>query len=138
MLQHARQRGFTLIEVIVVIALVALLMAYVAPNLLNRADDAKRKTAGLQLEKISSSIELYKLEVGRFPETLSDLVEKPGGNSDNWKGPYLKKKSLLKDPWGNELNYQQPGEHGAFDLLSYAGDGQLGGEGDNADITSWE
>ena len=129
--------GFTLIELIVVIALVAVLAAVVAPNLLGKASDANRKAAVIQLEKISNSVELYRLETGRYPETLSDLVTRPQG-VERWNGPYIRKLSLLKDPWGNDLVMRRPGEHGPFDLVSYGGDGQPGGEGGDADIYNWE
>ncbi len=132
-----RQSGFTLIELIVVIALVAVLAAVIAPNLLGKANQANRKSAGVQLEKLSSAVELYRLETGRFPETLTDLVEKPQG-LDRWQGPYVRKTSQLKDPWGSEIVLKHPGENGAFDLISYGGDGQPGGEGDGADITNWD
>lgn len=137
MLHPSRHKGFTLIEVIVVIALLGLLLAYIAPEMFGRADDAKRKAAGIQLEKVSASIDLYKLEVGRYPESLQDLLQQPA-SAKNWKGPYLKKRSLLQDPWSNELVYRYPGEHGRYDLLSHGSDGQLGGDEDGADITSWE
>lgn len=136
-LQFAQQRGFTLVELIVVIAVLAVITAIVAPQLFDKADDAKAKAAAIQIEKVGNAISLYKLEVGSYPGELEDLVSKPSG-ADNWKGPYLKKKKLLKDPWNNDLLYLQPGQHGRFDLLSYGSDGQAGGEGDNADITNWE
>jgi len=132
-----RQHGFTLIEVIVVIALLGLLMAYVAPEMFGRADQAKRKAASIQLEKIGAAVELYKLETGYFPQRLDELVTRPTGMA-NWRGPYLKKKSLLKDPWDRALVYTQPGAHGRFDLLSLGGDGEPGGEGDAADVVSWQ
>lgn len=137
MFKPARSRGFTLIELIVVIALLAVLAAVVAPNLLGKASDANRKSAEIQLEKISSSVELYRLETGRYPESLEDLVVQPQG-VDRWKGPYVRKRSQLKDPWGNDLVIRQPGENGKFDLVSYGADGQPGGEGDDADITNWD
>lgn len=133
----ARTAGFTLIELIVVIALVAVLAAVVAPNLLGKASDANRKSAGIQLEKIANTIELYRLETGRYPETLTDLVRKPEG-VERWNGPYVRKLSQLKDPWGYELVLQRPGENSDFDLISYGGDGRPGGEGDGADVYSWE
>jgi len=133
----ARPTGFTLIELIVVIALLAVLAAVVAPNLLGKASDANRKSASIQLEKIANTVELYRLETGRYPETLMDLAEQPPG-LDRWKGPYVRKPSQIKDPWGNELVIRRPGTHGPFDLISYGGDGQPGGEGDDADINSWE
>lgn len=133
----SRNTGFTLIELIVVIALVAVLAAVVAPNLLGKASEANRKSALVQLEKISSSIELYRLETGRYPEELIDLVEQPQG-VDRWQGPYVRKRSQLLDPWGNELVLKVPGDSGAFDVISYGGDGQPGGEGDGADITQWD
>ncbi len=129
--------GFTLIELIVVIALVAVLAAVVAPNLLGKASEANRKSALVQLEKISSVVELYRLETGRYPEELIDLVEQPQG-MERWQGPYLRKRSQLLDPWGNELVMKVPGEKGAFDIVSYGGDGQPGGEGDGADISNWD
>lgn len=132
-----RKNGFTLIELIVVIALVAVLAAVVAPNLLGKATEANRKSALVQLEKISSAVELYRLETGRYPEELIDLVEQPQG-LERWQGPYVRKQSQLLDPWGNELVMKVPGENGAFDIVSYGGDGQPGGEGDGADITQWD
>lgn len=132
-----RPNGFTLIELIVVIALVAVLAAVVAPNLLGKASDAQRKSAGVQLEKLGSAVELYRLETGTYPDDLIDLVEKPQ-DVDRWAGPYIRKKSQLKDPWGNDIVIQRPGENGAFDLISYGGDGRPGGEGDAADITNWD
>jgi general secretion pathway protein G len=133
----ARSSGFTLIELIVVIALVAVLAAVVAPNLLGKATEANRKSAGIQLEKIANAVELYRLETGRYPEELTDLVKKPQG-VERWNGPYIRKMSQLKDPWGHELLMRRPGENGPFDIVSYGSDGQPGGEGDDADINSWE
>lgn len=132
-----RRSGFTLIELIVVIALVAVLAAVVAPNLLGKASDANRKSAGVQLEKVSNAIELYRLETGRYPDDLEALVRQPQG-VERWNGPYIKKRSQLKDPWGNELVIQRPGEHNKFDLISYGGDGRPGGEDDDADLTNWD
>jgi general secretion pathway protein G len=133
----ARPSGFTLIELLVVIALVAVLAAVVAPNLLGKASDANRKSAGIQLEKMANTVELYRLETGRYPETMMDLVRQPQG-LERWNGPYVRKPSQLKDPWGNELVIRRPGTNGPFDLISYGGDGRPGGEGDDADINSWE
>ena len=133
----ARSSGFTLIELIVVIALVAVLAAVVAPNLLGKATEANRKSAGIQLQKIANAVELYRLETGRYPEELTDLVKKPQG-VERWNGPYIRKMSQLKDPWGHELLMRRPGENGPFDIVSYGSDGQPGGEGDDADINSWE
>ncbi len=132
-----RQSGFTLIELIVVIALVAVLAAVVAPNLLSKASDANRKSATIQLEKIANSVELYRLETGRYPEELADLVRQPSG-VERWNGPYVRKQSQLQDPWGHDLVLQRPGQNGPFDIVSYGADGRPGGEGDDADIVSWE
>jgi general secretion pathway protein G len=91
----------------------------------------------VQLEKIASAVELYRLETGRYPEEMIDLVEQPSG-LDRWQGPYVRKRSQLLDPWGNAIVLQVPGEKGAFDIISYGGDGQPGGEGDGADISNWD
>lgn len=133
----ARSAGFTLIELIVVIALVAVLAAVIAPNLMGKASQANRKSAAIQLEKIGNTVELYRLETGRYPETLMDLVEKPAG-VERWNGPYVRKRSQIQDPWGNDLVLRRPGENHEFDIISYGGDGQPGGEGDAADLSSWE
>ena len=132
-----RPSGFTLIELIVVIALVAVLAAVIAPNLLGKATEANRKSATIQLEKIANAVELYRLETGRYPEELSDLVRRPDG-VQRWNGPYVRKLSQLQDPWGNDLIIQRPGENAPFDIISYGADGQPGGEDDDADIASWE
>ena len=129
--------GFTLIELIVVIALLAVLAAVVAPNLLGKASDANRKSAGIQLEKIANTVELYRLETGRYPDTLMDLVQRPEG-VERWNGPYVRKRSQINDPWGNELVIQRPGTNGPFDIISYGNDGRPGGEGDDADLSSSE
>ena len=130
-------QGFTLIEVIVVIVLVGLVVAYMAPQMLGRADDAKRKAAELQLQKVSNAIEVFKFEVGRYPSTLDDLLRKPD-QAPGWQGPYLQQKKQLLDPWQRQLSYRQPGEHGRFDLFSLGADGQSEGTGDAADITHWD
>ena len=130
-------RGFSLIELLVVIGILAVIAAIVAPNLLGKADDANVNAAKVQIEQISSAIELYRLETGRHPEGLQDLLEDPG-NTPRWKGPYLRKKSLLQDPWHNDLVFRRPGEYGPYDLLSYGSDGAPGGEGNDADIGNWE
>ena len=129
--------GFTLIELIVVIALVAVLAAVVAPNLLGKASEANRKAALVQLEKISSAVELYRLETGQYPEDLIDLYEQPQG-MDRWQGPYVRKRSQLADPWGNDLVLKVPGDRRDFEVISYGGDGRPGGDGDGADITNWD
>lgn len=130
-------RGFTLIELLVVIGILAVIAAFVGPNLISKADDANAKAAKVQLENLSSVIDMYRLEVGKYPQNLESLVENPG-DSDRWNGPYLKKKKIPKDPWGQDYIYRFPGEHGAYDLISYGADGQEGGEKHNADIVSWE
>ena len=137
MLNPTRPSGFTLIELIVVIALVAVLAAVIAPNLLGKATEANRKSATIQLEKIANAVELYRLETGRYPEELSDLVQQPAG-VERWNGPYVRKLSQLQDPWGTDLVIRRPGENGPFDIISYGADGRPGGEGDDADIASWE
>jgi general secretion pathway protein G len=137
MTSPARRSGFTLIELIVVIALVAVLAAVVAPNLLGKASDANRKSATVQIEKISNAVELYRLETGQYPESLDDLVTRPAG-LERWNGPYVRKQSRLQDPWGNRLVIEVPGRNGSFDIISYGGDGRPGGDGDAADITNWD
>jgi len=130
-------RGFSLIELLVVIAILSVIAAIVAPNLLGKADDANVHATKIQLEQITAAIDLYRLETGRYPRRLEELVTNPG-DVPRWKGPYLRKRSLMQDPWHNEMQFQQPGQHGAYDLYSYGADGRPGGTGNDAEIGNWE
>lgn len=133
-----RQRGFTLMELLVVLAILGLLMSLVGPRVLNQLGGAKTKTTGIQIKDLEQSLEMYKLDVGRFPSTeegLAALVEKPG-SAAGWNGPYLKSDVPL-DPWNREYLYKYPGERGEVDIFSYGQDGQPGGEGEDADVGNW-
>ncbi|MFT5392897.1 MAG: general secretion pathway protein G [Gammaproteobacteria bacterium] len=129
--------GFTLIELLVVIAILALIASFAAPQVFKWLGDSKSKSALVQIETLSSGIDLYRLEVGFYPPSLNALVSQPGG-VDRWNGPYLRKSVIPNDPWGNPFEYQFPGEHGPFDLASRGADNALGGEGENRDVVSWE
>jgi len=129
--------GFSLIELLVVIAILSVIAAIVAPNLLGKAQDANVHAAKIQIEQVTAAIDLYRLETGRYPQRLEELVSNPG-DVPRWKGPYLRKRSLMQDPWHNDLQYQYPGQHGAYDLYSYGADGRAGGEGNDAEIGNWE
>jgi len=131
------ETGFTLVEMLVVIAILAMIAAFAAPRALKWLSGAKSDSARIQLQAIGTGIDLYRLEVGGFPPTLEALVTRPSG-ADRWNGPYLKKNSLPKDPWGQDYVYRYPGEHGDYDLLSLGADNAAGGDGDARDITSWE
>src|SRR6266446_7292613 len=133
-------RGMTLIEILVVLTLIGIVMGIVGGNYLGQGEKAKAKAAKIEIEQIGQTLDLYKLEVGRYPtsqEGLQALLSAPAGTS-NWNGPYWKKATLPKDPWGNEYKYASPGQHGAYDIVSLGADGKEGGEGANKDITSWE
>ncbi|TWJ33466.1 type II secretion system major pseudopilin GspG [Geobacter argillaceus] len=135
--------GFTLIEIMVVIVILALLAALVGPKIIGRSDDAKIADAKVQIRNIETALKLYKLDNSVFPATeqgLQALVTKPtiGTIPRNYKAEgYLENKQLPKDPWGNDYIYLSPGEHGDYDLCSYGADGAKGGEGKAADICSW-
>lgn len=131
-----QQLGFTLIELLVVLAILGMLAALVGPQVLNQLGGAKSKSAGIQIRDFEQALELYKLDVGRFPRTnegLTALVQQPGG-AQGWNGPYLKKSELPEDPWGNPYVYRSPGENGGIDIISYGADGRPGGEGEDADV----
>ncbi|MCD6526906.1 MAG: type II secretion system major pseudopilin GspG [Desulfuromonas sp.] len=136
------QRGFTLIEVMVVVVILGILAGIVIPNLLDRPEDARRTKAELQIKGIEEALALYKLDNGLFPSTdqgLSALVNKPeSGRIPNKyrEGGYMKK--IPQDPWSGEYIYLAPGLNGDYDLLSYGSDGEPGGEGKDADVQSWE
>jgi general secretion pathway protein G len=134
------QAGVTLIEMLVVVTIIALFAAVVGPKLLGKADEAKKVAARQQINQISQTLAMYKLDTGLFPTTeqgLHALREKPG-NVNQWNGPYLTME-LPMDPWGNPYVYKFPGDHGDEpDIISYGGDGQPGGTGLNEDIVSWK
>ena len=133
------ERGFTLVEILVVITIIALLMALVGPRVLNYLSESKVKTARIQIQSFATALDLYYLDTGRYPtssEGLAALVQR-GSGAGSWNGPYLRGGNVPNDPWGKPYVYRSPGEHGAYDLVSYGSDGQEGGTGLAADITSW-
>ena len=135
--RRSRQGGFTLLEILVVLAIIGLIAAIAAPQVFKSLGGAKTDSARVQIEALSTGIDLYRLEVGKLPPDLEALVERPSGE-ERWNGPYLRKNSVPKDPWGNEFRYKAPGDNGDYDLYSLGADGNEGGEGENRDVNSWE
>ncbi len=133
------QGGFTLMELLVVLAILGLLMSLVGPRVLNQLGGAKTKTAGIQIRDLEQSLEMFKLDVGRFPSTeqgLEALVSKPAGVV-GWNGPYLKGDEVPLDPWNREYHYKYPGEKGELDIYTYGQNGVPGGDGEDADVGNW-
>jgi general secretion pathway protein G len=133
-----RHRGFTLLELLVVMVIIGLLAGYVGPKFFGQIGKSEVKAARAQIDALQKSLDQYRLDVGRYPSTeqgLAVLVAKPA-DEPKWAGPYLAK-ALPKDPWGHDYQYRAPGEHGEYDLLSLGKDGRAGGEGEDADLTSW-
>lgn len=122
--------GFTLIEIIIVVAIIGLIAALIAPNLIGRFEKSKEEIAKAQIEMLSSAIQSFMIDMKRFPYTLDELIN---SNDPKWRGPYLSKKIIPKDPWGREYQYKCPGDHGPFDLYSLGPDGTLG----EKSITNW-
>lgn len=134
--QRPFSRGFTLIELLVVLAILTLLAGIVGPRVLNQLGGAKSKTAGVQIADIEKSLDLFKLDVGRYPtqeEGLEALVKRPA-SAAQWAGPYLKGGDLPSDPWGTPYKYSNPGPKGGVEILSLGADKAPGGEGENADV----
>ena len=137
-------RGFTLIELMVVIVILGILAGLIVPRIMGRPEEAKQLKAMIQIESLETALKLYKLDTGVYPSTeqgLEALVEKAsvGIIPKKWReGGYLEKGKLPKDPWGNEFIYLSPGVHGECDLISYGSDGVSGGEGKNQDINNWD
>ena len=139
-LKHVAQSGFTLLELLVVLGIIAMLAGIVGPQVMKHMGESKTKAAKVQIEDLSATIDMYKLDVGRYPTTnegLNALIESPN-TAKRWNGPYLQKSKVPLDPWQNEYHYLSPGEHGKFDLYSYGADGKEGGEGEDQDVVSWE
>jgi general secretion pathway protein G len=133
------QSGFTLMELLVVLAILGLLMSLVGPRVLSQLGGAKTKTAAIQIKDLEQSLEMYKLDVGKFPsnsEGLAALVAKPAGTT-GWNGPYLKSDVPL-DPWKREYLYKYPGDHSELDIYSYGQNGTPGGEGEDSDVGNWK
>src|SRR5581483_8515520 len=135
--KRAAQRGMTLMEILVVLTLIGIITGIVAGNFIGKGEKAKADAAKIEIGQIGQALDLFKLEVGRYPTTqegLQALVTAPPG-ATNWNGPYWKQSTVPKDPFGNEYKYTAPGAHVAYDIVSYGADGKEGGEGPNKDIT---
>ncbi|MEF7612418.1 type II secretion system major pseudopilin GspG [Aquincola sp. MAHUQ-54] len=133
-----KQRGFTLLELLVVMVIIGLLAAYVAPRYFSQVGKSEVRSAQAQVAALRNALDTYRLDMGQYPSTeqgLAALTTRPD-NAPKWNGPYLQK-AAPPDPWGRPYGYKSPGEHGEFDLFSYGKDGQPGGSGDAADVTSW-
>jgi len=132
-------RGFTLLELLVVMVIIGLLAGYVGPKYFAQIDKSKVKTAKAQIDSLGKALDQYKLDTGHYPSTENGLISlnlEPA-NEPKWRGPYLAKKVPI-DPWDKFYEYKMPGEHGDYDLWSFGSDGQSGGKDDAADIVSWE
>jgi general secretion pathway protein G len=130
--------GFTLVEMLVVITIIGLIMALVGPRVLNYLGESKVKAARIQIQSFAAALDLFYLDAGRYPSSAEGLAAlvRPTGGLAGWNGPYLKGGSLPNDPWGTPYVYRSPGEHGVYDIVSYGADGQQGGTGTAADIST--
>lgn len=143
-LKRLNQAGFTLIELLVVLVIIGILAGYIGPKIMGHPEEAKRTKAKLQIQGIETALKMYKLDNGKYPTTdqgLQALIEPPstGKLAAKWRtGGYLEKGKVPNDPWDNEFVYLSPGLNADFDLSSYGGDNEAGGEGDDVDINSWE
>ncbi|WP_425334667.1 type II secretion system major pseudopilin GspG [Paucibacter sediminis] len=136
--KKSQHRGFTLLELLVVMVIIGLLAGYVGPKFFGQIGKSEVKAAKAQIDALQKSLDQYRIDLGHYPSTeqgLQALVVKPA-DEPRWAGPYLSK-AVPKDPWHNEYQYRAPGEHGEYDLLSFGRDGRPGGEGEDADLVSW-
>ena len=136
--RFGRSAGFTLLELLVVIVIIGLLAAYVGPKYFSQLGKSEVTAARAQIDAFDKTLDTYRLDVGRYPTTeegLAALMTAPPSAGAKWNGPYLKK-AIPPDPWGNPYQYRAPGTRGEYEVLSLGKDGQPGGTGDNADISS--
>ncbi len=138
--KNQKQSGFTLLELLVVLGIIAMLAGIVGPQVMKHMGESKTKAAKVQIEDLSATMDMYKLDAGSYPNSqqgLQALIEAPD-NAKRWNGPYLSKSKIPLDPWQNEYHFVSPGEHGKFDIFSYGADDKEGGEGEDRDVNSWE
>jgi general secretion pathway protein G len=138
--QRSGERGYTLVEILVVLAIIGLIVGLAGPRVIGQFSDSKVKTARIQINAFAAALDLYYLDTGGYPASgdgLSALVRKPDGAS-TWNGPYLKSNAVPNDPWGRPYLYVSPGQHGPYDLMSLGPDGRDGGTGGAAAIASWQ
>jgi general secretion pathway protein G len=136
----SKEFGFTLLELLVVLGIIAMLAGLVGPQVMKHMGESKVKAAKVQIEDLAQTLDMYKLDVGSYPTSeqgLNALIENPG-DIQRWNGPYLRKSKVPLDPWNQEYRYTSPGEHGKFDVSSLGADGKEGGEGEDKDLNSWE
>ncbi len=139
-IKNDKQAGFTLLELLVVLGIIAMLAGIVGPQVMKHMGESKTKAAKVQIEDLSATLDMYKLDAGNYPTTeqgLQALIEAPD-TAKHWNGPYLSKAKIPLDPWQNEYHYVSPGEHGRFDISSMGADGKEGGTGEDQDVVSWE
>ncbi len=129
-----RQRGFTILEIVIVFVLIGALLAFVVPKIYSQMGQAKSREAKIRIQGLVGDLELYKLEVGKYPDNLQALVKQPPG-TDKWNGPYARDDDL-KDAWGNDYRFTVPGTNRPYDLVSLGADGREGGDGENRDVTN--
>jgi general secretion pathway protein G len=136
---RSRIAGFTLLELLVVLVILGLLAAVATPQVLKYLARARTQSAAVQIHNLEVALDLFRLDIGRYPseqEGLTSLVQAPSA-LPRWNGPYVKKREMLSDPWGQPYHYRMPGEHGEYDLYSIGADNAVGGDGENQDVTNW-